>query len=184
MGLAQSWKHVMNQPAELHLGLVKAMLNPTGRQWMWVARNVRLRSFLLLGSPRGATACPAGMTDADVAAVRHSVTLLLDKAEALPLGCKALRREGPGAPADQTMIVDGLEWSWDRLHERDSFFDFVLSCLGRKHLSGVCEAAGGEEADDKPAAQPTMGVKRTVRSRAGRAGQQPRTPAARRRHDG
>lgn len=56
----QSKKHVLNQPADVHVERVKAMINSEARQWTWAARNMRLLESIVIGSPRADDACPRG----------------------------------------------------------------------------------------------------------------------------
>lgn len=161
--LDQSWKRVLNQPPELNGNLVKAMLNPTSRQWCWMARNLRLRSSIVLGCPRMEVACPSGMTAADVAAVRKSVRPLLSRPEALPLGCMArmVHIVGSTTTIGNRVVLD---WTWDRMHTTEPAFDYVLGSLQSRFLAGPCEGAAAEETEDEQAPEQTRGTKRTVMS--------------------
>lgn len=158
----QSWKHVLNQPPELHGNMVKAMLNPTSRQWCWLARNIRLRSSIVLGCPRMVLPCPNGLTAADVGILRASVKPLLSRPEELPLGCKAhiVHTVGSTTNIGNRMVLD---WTWDRMHTTEPAFDFLLGVLQSKFLAGQCETAAEETEGEQPPQQ-TRGMKRAVMS--------------------
>lgn len=62
----QSNKHILNQPPDLCVELIKNMTNPASKQWSWVARNLHLRTSLFLGSPSEATPRPQAMDASDI----------------------------------------------------------------------------------------------------------------------
>lgn len=134
---------MLNQPADLHVDQVKAMLNPEARQWTWATRNMRLRESLVFGSPRADAACPRGFMVEDINCIREAV----EKANEMPSGCTRVLGNIPGSPDGQTTVVR-LEWSWKDIHEPDEDFDMVLQVLRSRFLAGQTElvAVDGAEA--------------------------------------
>lgn len=163
VNVQQSWKHVLNQPLELHGNMVKAMLSMISRQCCWLARNIRLRSFIVLGCPRIVLPCPNGLTAADVGSLRASVKPLLSRQMEFPLGCKAhiVHIVGSTTNIGSRMVLD---WTWDRMHSSEPAFDYLLGAFFQsKFLAGQCEAAAEETEGEQPPGQ-TRGMKRTVMS--------------------
>lgn len=142
---AQSRKHVLNQPADLDSELVKAVLNPEALQWSWVARNMCLRTVVVLGSPANDAACPPNMTVADVNVLQRAVNALVDNEGELPLGCRVHRKPKPGGRAGEK-IVEKLEWAWNNIHAADPEFHMVLRALQKRFLSGRSELEGNANA--------------------------------------
>lgn len=146
--IRQSNKHILNQPPELCVELIKNMTNPTAKQWSWVARNLHLRTSLFLGSPSAATPRPQAMDAADIQAVRESLALLTAENSPLPLGCTVVHADGEG-PLVGKKVISMIEWSWSGVHVSDEAFDWMLPMLQSRFLSGGKDsgqgAAGGSQ---------------------------------------
>lgn len=138
----QSNKHILNQPPELCVELVKNMTNPQSQQWSWVARNLHLRTSLFLGSPSATSPRPQGMDAADIQAVRESLALITAENAPLPLGCTVVHTDGEG-PLVGKKVIAKIEWSWSGIHVSDEAFDWMLPILQGRFLSGGKESGEG-----------------------------------------
>lgn len=138
----QSKKHVLNQPADVHVERVKAMINPEARQWTWAARNMRLRESIVIGSPRADDACPRGLTVEDINTIRGAV----ENSGDMPTDCTRVLGHLPGSPDGQTTVVR-LEWSWKNVHNTDEDFEMVLQVLRKRFFAGQSELVDGEAPD-------------------------------------
>eukprot|EP00168_Porphyra_purpurea_P016288 TRINITY_DN5220_c0_g1_i2.p1 TRINITY_DN5220_c0_g1~~TRINITY_DN5220_c0_g1_i2.p1 ORF type:complete len:634 (-),score=139.19 TRINITY_DN5220_c0_g1_i2:146-2011(-) len=133
-----SWKHVHKQPADLNASLVKRLVNPEGRQWVGLCRNIRLRSKVELGTPQADSDCPRGMTVADVAAVTEAVNrMLASDGASLPTTCAVER--AAGVPA--TRPIKELTFSWAAAHVTSAASDMVMRALRHKYVGGNWENA-------------------------------------------
>lgn len=158
----------MNQPADLNAEQVKKVLNPDNKQWTWLARNVRLRSSLILGSPTTVAQCAPGMRIVDVTSVKESLAELSSSSASLPIGCKVLRSAVSGSPTGE-FTIDKIEWSWESVHVVDSAFEVVLRCLLARFVSGVSETAAADDGEDAPAA-PAAAQQAQAKKTAGATG--------------
>lgn len=163
----RSRKHIMNQPADVNAELVKKALNPNRMQWSWVARNVLLRSSCTLGSPTAQVNCPAGLSIANVTAIKQAILELRTVNAPMPEGCTAV--VGSGA-TEGDLCVDKIGWSWTNVHVEDPDFIIVRRLLEVRFLGGVSEKrSGGADAgsaDDAAAAPPAAPA--TLPARGGR----------------
>lgn len=148
----QARKHIQNQPLDLNAEQTKAALNPKVRKWLWLVRNVRLRCFIVLGSPLTDAACPKGLAVADVATVHNNVKAILRGGGTMPAGCKADLRDA-GASRDN-IFVEKVHLAWDTIHVVDTEFAGGLQSLLERYTGGSVEGAGGdatEEEEPEPA---------------------------------
>lgn len=144
------------------------MINPKAREWTWVARNLRIRSSLMMGSPANNLACPKGLTVTDIG----NIGLAVQATRILPVGCRAVMGAVTGTAEDvgATEIVK-LEWTWSSAHVSEATFDMVLRVLQTRMLAGKSMLPGAELPDGpvtdspgaggaRPPALPARGAKR------------------------
>eukprot|EP00170_Pyropia_yezoensis_P005239 contig_21356_g5253 len=130
----KSSKHIQNQPFNVHVEQAKAMINPEQYEWAWLARNLRLRETLVVGSPRSGAECPRGLSVENINLIKMAV----EKADCMPLGCTSVLDNFPGGADGQTTVVK-LEWSWKSIHEPDDAFAFIIHVLQTRFLGGLNE---------------------------------------------
>lgn len=116
------------------------MINPTQRQHIWMARNVQLRDYRLMGNTTTDAECPEGLFMPDISNVSHAVK----PPETMPVGCRSVTGLVGGAAAGQTQVIR-LEWTWEAAHLPDVTFDLVLRVLQPKVLSGSIGCTGADE---------------------------------------
>ncbi|KAK1863401.1 hypothetical protein I4F81_005957 [Pyropia yezoensis] len=168
-------KVVLNQPADLNGELVKLMLNPDRKKWTWVARNLKLRSVFILGSPTADEVLRQGLSEPELRRVSQTIVGLSALDGTLPVGCDPLITRVAGTAGDQVR-VDKLNWAWDTAHVSNSTFEMVSRVLQTRFVHGALEDGSTLASEPIPAGR--VGVPDPVASAPTAAARPPLGAAA------
>lgn len=188
----QAKKHIYQQPGELNVVLATKMLNPGSVHWMWLCRNLRLRTRSYLEPSR--TPVP-NFPAADAAVVERAIRQQINKAPpTLPTACVP-RLTGSNGSAEQAVAY--ADFNWSTLHlDNPASMQLLAVCRNRMFPSTTeeegppgpprAEAAGsqgGSRGGSQPASRGRPAGAGRRKPPAGRTGAQNNNNSSRPRTD-